>query len=94
MVGQNLAGAIGQAGQAQRKRVAQLLELGSGGLFNYPDAKWLPVETMAGADRKKFLTGGGKVNLRFADGSSTQMRTQDDSAYQALVEFLDNTKQS
>ena len=92
MVGQNLAGAIGQAGQAQRKRIAQLLELGSGGLFNYPDAKWLPAETMAGADRKKFLTGGGKVNLRFADGSSTQMRTQDDSAYQALAEFFDNTQ--
>ncbi|MEU6641233.1 M48 family metallopeptidase [Saccharomonospora sp. NPDC046836] len=93
LASQNLAGLAGQAGQAQRKRITQLLELGSEQLFAMPGARWLAVESMLGGDRKKFLTGGGKIALRFAGGDTATLRTQEDGSYEALIEFLDAVPQ-
>ncbi|RBM19178.1 peptidase M48 Ste24p [Prauserella sp. PE36] len=89
LAGQSLAGAVGQGGHAQRKRVTGLLELGQAELFGQPGVRWLPTGTVLGGDRKKFLTGGGKIALRFAGGETATLRTQHDGGYESLTRFLD-----
>jgi Zn-dependent protease with chaperone function len=86
---QHLGGAIGQAGQLQRKRITRLLELESDKLFGRPKAKWLSMKKMIGGNRKSFFNGGGKIVLRMADGGSVELRTASDGSYKALTDFLD-----
>lgn len=86
---QNLAGAIGQAGQVQRKRISRLLELESDKLFGRAKAKWLSMGKMAGGTRKNFFNGGGKIVLSMADGGFVELRTASDGSYKALTDFLD-----
>lgn len=88
-LGQNLAGVIGQAGHVLRKRINRLLEQEAAARFQQPGARWVPTTHIAAGDRKKFLTGGGKLMLQLADGTRATLRTQDDGTYQALTEFLD-----
>ncbi|MFF5986027.1 M48 family metallopeptidase [Prauserella flavalba] len=94
LAGQNLAGAVGQGGHAQRKRITRLLELGQAELFGQPGVRWLPTGTVLGGDRKKFLTGGGKIALRFTGGETATLRTQHDGAYETLTGFLDTVPQA
>ncbi|ASO18788.1 Zn-dependent protease with chaperone function [Actinoalloteichus hoggarensis] len=93
LAGQNLAGAMGQAGQAQRKRITELLANGPDGLFGRPDARWVLAQHIVGGDRKKFMTGGGKLVLQFADGTKTDVRTEVDEVYEVLTEFQDSLPQ-
>ncbi|MBK1784279.1 M48 family metallopeptidase [Prauserella cavernicola] len=85
----HLAGAVGRSESARRKRIARLLRHGTAQLIDRPGARWLPMATMLGGERKSYLTGGGKVALRFAGGDTATLRTQDDDAYDELARFLD-----
>ncbi|PWV82477.1 Zn-dependent protease with chaperone function [Prauserella marina] len=93
MAGQNLAGLVGQGGQALRKRITELLELGAPALFQQQGVQWLATTTILGGDKKKFFTGGGKVALQFAGGETATLRTQVDESYEALAEYLDSLRQ-
>ncbi|PXY31928.1 hypothetical protein BAY60_06265 [Prauserella muralis] len=94
LAGQRLAAVSGQAGHWQRKRIEKLLAHGTQRRLSHPGARWLAIDTMLGGDHKKFLTGGGKVALRFADGQTATLRTEDDAGYAALVAFLDALPQA
>ncbi|AOS62025.1 M48 family metallopeptidase [Actinoalloteichus hymeniacidonis] len=88
LAGQNLSGMMGQGGQALNGRINTLLENGAAGLFARDDGRWVLNQNIVDGEHKKFLTGGGKIKLDFADGTKAEIRTDSDENFEVLLTYF------
>ncbi|MFB9906054.1 M48 family metallopeptidase [Allokutzneria oryzae] len=79
---------IGVGAGIRRKRLTPLVEASASENRGLPNARWIGAEQIVNATDKKFLSGGGRLNLVLADGSQVELRGATDEAFECLTGFV------